>query len=200
MAEWAQRLERELRRHGWSVVELSRRSGVSLENLYKYVRGGVAQPRGETIPRLAAAIGVHEYWLLRGRGPRVASVPLVGYVSGGEEFYPIDDLSQGAGLESIPLSLDAEDPVAIRVRGVSMSPVYRAGDDLFCSRLRGVNVEDAVGRDCVVMTTSGAGYIKNLRRLPDGSFILRSYNPAYQDIDNVEIEWVAPVIFIRRAF
>lgn len=197
---WAERTLEVLASRGWSRAELSRRSGISDQRLYKWLQGVVAQPRGDVLFRLAGALGVHHYWLMTGRGPRVATVPLVGFVSAGEEFYPIDDLAQGAGLEDVPLSLDVADPIAIRVRGASMSPVYRNGDDLFCSRLRGENLDDAVGRDCVVQCKDGAGYVKQLRRERDGSFVLRSYNPAYPDIENVEIEWAAPVMFIRRAF
>lgn len=176
-----------------------RRTGENRDIVYKWLQGGVAQPRGEAMERIANALGVHEHWLRTGRGPQVSSVPLVGFVSAGEEFLPIDDLAQGAGHDDVPLSIDVFDPIAIRVRGSSMSPVYRNGDDIFCSRVRGEDIQRALGRDCVILTKSGAGYIKQLRRERDGRFVLRSYNPAFEDIEGVEIEWVAPVMYIRRA-
>lgn len=199
MHSWAVRANDALQKRGWSEAELARRAGVPKESLYKQLQGKVENPRGDTIRRIANALGVHEFWLRTGRGPKVSSVPLVGFVSAGEEFYPIDDLALGAGHEDVPLALDVADPIAIRVRGSSMSPVYRHGDDLFCSRMRGANVADAIGRDCVVLTREGAGYVKQLRRDGEARFILRSYNPAYADIEGVEIEWAAPIIFIRRA-
>lgn len=198
MYAWAERTLDVLRQRGWSHAELARRTDVPEQRLYKWLQGRVAQPRGDALARIANALGVHHYWLETGRGPRVSAVPLVGYVSAGEEFYPIDDLAPGAGHDDVPLSMDAIDPIAIRIRGSSMSPVYRSGDDLFCTRMRG-DVQDAIGRDCVILTKDGAGYVKQLRRGPDGRFILRSYNPAYEDIEDVEIEWAAPIVFIRRS-
>lgn len=200
MYPWAERANTALRARGWSKAELARRSGANKQELYKWLQGLVAQPRGDSLGRMARTLGVNEYWLLTGRGPRVSAAPLVGFVSAGEEFYPIDDLAQGAGLDDVPLDLDAADPIAIRVRGSSMSPVYRNGDDLFCARVRGLDIERAVGRDCVVQTKEGAGYVKQLRRNRDGRYVLRSYNPAFEDIEGIEIEWVAPIVFIRRAF
>lgn len=200
MYPWAERANAALKARGWSKAELARRSGLDTQELYKWLQGKVAQPRGDSIGRLARTLGVNEYWLMYARGPRISAAPLVGFVSAGEAFYPIDDLAQGAGLDDVPLDLDVADPIAIRVRGSSMSPVYRNGDDLFCARVRGADIDGAIGRDCVVQTKDGAGYIKQVRRSGNSGYILRSYNPAFDDIEGVEIEWVAPVILIRRAF
>lgn len=199
MSDWADRARAILVQSGWTEAELSRRTGLPLQRLYKQMRGNVENPGGDALTRIANALGAHEFWLRTGRGPRVSSVPLVGYISAGEEFYPIDDHLPGAGLEQVPLSFDVADPIAIRVRGSSMSPVYRHGDDLFCSRVRGIVMEEVVGRDCVVLTKDGAGYVKQLRRGPGRGFTLRSYNPAFADIEEAELEWAAPICFIRRA-
>lgn len=199
MAEWWDRANDIIDARRWSRADVARRISVPEDRLYKWLQGEVAQPRGDAISKLAVVLGVHEYWLRTGKGPRVSSAQLVGYISAGEEFYPIDDFAPGAGFEDVTLSLDVADPIAIRVRGSSMSPVYRNGDDLFCSRERGVSIESVVGRDCVVLTKDGAGYVKQLRPGNAGRFTLRSYNPAYEDIENVDIEWAAPIMVIRRA-
>lgn len=199
MYPWAERANQELLRRGWKAAELARRAGLPSETLWKQLQGGVANPRGDTIPRIARVLGVHEYWLRTGKGPRLTSVPVVGSVGAGEEFIPIDDHIKGAGLDEIDLNFEEIDPIAIQVKGNSMSPVYRSGDYLFCSRRTGADVESVIGRDCVVMLTNGAGYVKQLRRAGPRGYLLRSYNPAFEDIENVEIEWVAPVIMIRRA-
>jgi len=48
------------------------------------------------------------------------------------------------------------------------------------------------------MTAEGAGYVKQLRRGRDGTYLLRSYNPGFEDIE-ASLAWAAPVVLIRRA-
>lgn len=202
MATWADRINEERIRRGWSKAELARRAGVSQEAIYKHLPESgppVDQPRGDTIRRYARVLGLHDYWARTGEGPRIASIPLVGYVGAGEEFFPLADHERGAGHDEVEINMDAVDPIALRVRGRSMIPVYRPGDDLLCSRLRGADIPSAIGRDCVVMTNEGAGYVKQLRRGRNGRFTLRSYNPSFEDLEDIEVDWAAPILIIKRA-
>ncbi len=147
--------------------------------------------------RIAVALGVHELWLREGIGQEVSAIPLVGYVGAGETFYPVDDLAQGEALDGVEFTLEGADPIAIEVRGTSMLPVYRPGDRLLCSRYRGADIDSCVGRDCVVRLTSGEGYIKKLARgRRKNHYTLLSYNA--EPIEDVELDWCAPVIWIKR--
>ncbi|WP_128292035.1 MULTISPECIES: LexA family transcriptional regulator [Afifella] len=150
-----------------------------------------------TAERYARAFRVSAAWLLTGEMAPARNhlrVPLVGYVGGGERVVPIDDHEKGASLETIDLDFADFDPVAVRVRGSSMAPAYRNGDVLVCSRVEGADIERALNRDCVVMTVDGEGYLKILRPGDKpGTYRLRSYNPAFEDIENVALAWVAPV-------
>ena len=65
MPPWVKRLNDTLQRSGWSKSELARRSGVNYDSLNKYLAGKVEQPRGDSLPRLARALGVGD---LRGHG------------------------------------------------------------------------------------------------------------------------------------
>ncbi len=65
MPPWVKRLNDALQRSGWSKSELARRSGVNYDSLNKYLAGKVEHPRGDSLPRLARALGVGD---LRGRG------------------------------------------------------------------------------------------------------------------------------------
>jgi len=76
MAPWAKRLNTALKKSGWSKAELARRSGVGYDNLNKYLSGKVSQPRGDSLPRLAGALGIDSTWLRDGGRPSPA-VPAV---------------------------------------------------------------------------------------------------------------------------
>ena len=198
MAGWSRRLNQMLLLRGWTQAELARRTELSRESIKKYCQGHVAQPRGDTLDRLAAALEVQPAWLRDGHGPQWRRIPVVGYVGAGEKFHAIDDLAQGAGLDSVDLDLDGADPIAVEVRGDSMLPVYRTGDRLLCSRLRGSDESGFLGRDCVVKLINGAGYVKRVVRgsAPD-RYTLLSY--ASDPIPDARLEWAAPIVWIRRA-
>jgi transcriptional regulator with XRE-family HTH domain len=63
---WHQRLIEAMDVKGWSVAELSRQSDVSSDLVHKYLKGKVAQPRGEILNKLANALGKHPIWLKEG--------------------------------------------------------------------------------------------------------------------------------------
>lgn len=184
---------------GLKPVDLINRSGLSKDNVHKYLDGKVKQPRGQTLEVLAEALGMEPLWLKEGVGPELAGYPVVGYVGAGESFHPVDDSEKGAGIDFVELDLDAADPVAIQVRGTSMIPVYRDRDVLFCSRQQGLDIPNCIGLDCVVMTDEGAGYLKVLKRgSREGHYTLESYNRAYPDIEDVRLQWAAPVRVVKR--
>ncbi|MFZ4807512.1 MAG: XRE family transcriptional regulator [Hyphomicrobiaceae bacterium] len=129
--------------------------------------------------------------------PRV--IPVVGYVAGGERFIPVVQGEAGNGFDHVTLSIDPDDNIAVRVRGDSMSPVYRDGEVIVGRRLEGSDVSRAVGLDCIAMTTGGEGYVKRiLKGAAPGSYRLRSYNPSYEDIEDVALAWAAPIWMIMR--
>lgn len=199
MSDWSTRLAQRIKALGWKLPEAAKRCDVDYHSLKKYVKGGVEQPRGDTLAKLARGTGVNLQWLRDGTGPEYSRIPVVGYASGGEEWLPADDVSESAGLSTVEFDFSAADPIAIRVRGMSMAPVYRAGDVLICSRKRGMERADILRRDCVVRTTDGRCFIKQV--LPgenENTFRLRSYDPHYADIDGVHLDWAAPVLWIRR--
>ena len=199
MQSWSDRLKLRVNQLGISMAELARRAGVPYDSVTKYMKGGVEQPRGETLPNLARALGVNLLWLQHGVGPEISMVPLVGYSSAGEEWLPVDDHAQGAGFEEVEFALGDADPIAIGVRGRSMSPVYRSGDILICSRYSGNDPDRFLRRDCVVQTMTGACYIKHVAPGPTpGTFTLKSYNPEFPDIEGVQVAWAAPVRWIKR--
>jgi len=73
MRHWAKRLNDSLHQSGWSKTELARRSGVSYDSLNKYLAARVDNPRGDSLPRLASALGLNIVWLRDGVGPKDSS-------------------------------------------------------------------------------------------------------------------------------
>lgn len=202
MHSWWKRVRDELDRKGWSVVEFERRTGIDKGRLYKYVTGEVVQPRGDAFARMSQAFGVNEWWLRTGDGARSSRLPVIGRLSAGDEWIAIPETVAEA--KFLDFDLGSDDFFAIEVHGASMSPAYRDGDMVICSRkqiadLRNVDPAQFRRRDCAVKTATGAGYLKYI--IPgrgDGVYTLRSYNPDYPDIENVSLQWVAPVVWIRR--
>lgn len=195
MERWDQRLRRVFQDKGWSAAELSRRSGVDRDSVYKYLHGAVKQPRGETLDKLADALGISPLWLRTGVGAQFSRLRVIGYVGAGEIVIPFDDYANGSGLSEIELDFGG-DQIAVQVRGNSMTPAYRPGDYLVGTR--GQEISHCVGHDCIIRLKSGEGYVKTLVRGSERNrFTLVSYNDA--PIENVDIDWCAPIAWVKRA-
>lgn len=63
---WHDRLKLKLEELGWTSADLARATGFDPKLISKYINKGVDNPRGETIPKLAKALGVSEQWLMYG--------------------------------------------------------------------------------------------------------------------------------------
>lgn len=192
---WGRRLDTLRLERGWSLKTLSDRTGIPYDSINKYCRGEVENPRGSAMQQLADVFGVSVDWLRHGDMSTLI-FPVVGEVKGGQDWFPID---QGGDLGAIEIDLSHVDPIAIRVRGDSMKPVYRQGDSIVGSRLKGTVIDEVIGRDCIVKTLDGEGMVKTLMRgSKPGFYRLRSYDPEYPDREDVQLEWAAPVILTVR--
>ena len=76
MIGWAKRLNKVFALTGWAKAELHRRSGVPLSSVYKYLAGGVKQPRGDILDKLADALGVERLWLKENVPPMRKNKPV----------------------------------------------------------------------------------------------------------------------------
>ena len=131
--------------------------------------------------------------------PPKRRIPVVGYVGAGESIYSLDDHERGAGIEEIEgLTSENEDGFVVLVRGDSMAPRFKDGEYLGYSRSKGVDPERCIGAECVVQTRDGRKLVKILARSGRrGKFNLISVNAAVPEEREVELEWVAPVVWHR---
>lgn len=177
-------------------AEFGDRFGVEQATVSRWERGEPVQRRYQGPVADLAGMTVAEFFH-SDEGPRM--VPIVGFVSGGESFTPVDDHEPGAGIEHITLKIGGDEQIAVCVRGDSMNPVYRDGDIIVGKRLGRRDLSRAIGKDCIVKTVIGEGYVKKvLAGTTRTTFRLRSYNPAFEDLENVAIEWAAPIVWIGR--
>lgn len=218
ISQWAKDLVRVLtavgiipsmmRKRGWRVrleqivagppkldmKAISLRAGLGATFLRDVLEKG-RTPSVENFVAISEALGVSPLYLIYGdKQPRI-TIPIVGIVSAGEGWISVDE----GQLEPVEFIIDHQDTIGIEVRGDSMSPVYRNGDFLIGDRHHGPYLDNLIGLDCVVMTAEGSGYVKILRRGGRlGRYNLKSYNPTFDDIENVQVAWAAPIRWIRR--
>jgi transcriptional regulator with XRE-family HTH domain len=188
---------------GLSQARFAKRVGVDQSNVSRWENG--ALPDDAHIVRLAELAGRHPAAFRYGRIPEAGSeppptamVPVVGYVSAGQEIFALDDHALGAGLEEVeaPEGVGEDPMVAVRVRGESMHPL-RAGWLLFYRRDQHGVPEACLNRLCIVkLANDGPVLVKELQRgYRAGHFVLSSWNAP--PIEDVRLDWAAPVLSIR---
>lgn len=180
---------------GVSMKGISVKAGLNETAVRDILKRGFT-PTLDTFLAISAAAGRDPFYFLYGDQPKKLSIPVKGIVSAGEGWEQVAD----AHNDAIEFAIDDHRSFSIEVRGDSMSPVYRDGDFLVCIEQTGRNVDNLVGLDCAVLTAEGTGYIKILKKgTRPGRYSLKSYNPVFDDIENVNLQWAAPIIWIKRS-
>ena len=145
-------------------------------------------PRISTLEALASSVNLRVQDFFEDGSP-VQTVRIVGCVSAGEGWLPFDDLQ-----DDMPIHVPGADPIAVEVRGDSMVPVYRDREYICGSKIELGSGRRIVGRDCIVMTTDGRGFVKFVQRGSQRQrFNLRSYSPLVEDLEDVALAWAAPI-------
>lgn len=86
--------------------------------------------------------------------------------------------------------------VAVEIVGDSMFPAYEDGTLLYYSFL--LPPAELVNRRCVVQLSDGRIFVKLLRKgSVDGLWTLQSLNPLVADLEDVAVEWAAPIDWIK---
>lgn len=146
--------------------------------------------RLSTLTKLASALEISLQELVA-----TPPVPVVGYIGAGGTVIFEDLGNEETVLRPPGISGTL---IALMVRGQSMLPKYKDGDIIYIQRDHDGILPDYVGEDCAVRLNSGETYIKQvIQGNKAGRFTLLSLNA--DPIENVEIEWATPVLFIMPA-
>lgn len=150
--QWFERLQAAIDDLGWKKSELSRRSGVPYDSVNKYLRGDIEQPRGDTLDRLARAIGKSSLWLRDGIDApadpyratdaegfdhtKTMRIPVRGEVAAGQwlETVPfLDDLEIDDWLDGLAVPEGMKQfTYALKVKGPSINRLAPDGTYLVC--------------------------------------------------------------------
>jgi repressor LexA len=186
-------LRRIMNRKGVKPTTLSLRVGTN-KRLVKDLLEKTNDVSMSTLTRLAGALDVPLYELLA--APRVPIVGKIGaggtviFEDVGEDIEADRTVIRPPGISG-PL-------IALLVEGSSMLPKYKDGDIIYIQRAHDGVLLDYLGEDCAVRLTTGETYIKQLiKGSSPGLFTLLSLNAP--PIENVEVEWATPVVFIMPA-
>ena len=144
--------------------------------------------------RYASAFRSDPAWLLLAIRDKTR-VPVLGVTGAAEHWHPFDD----GGHEPVDFKVTWRDAIAVLVEGDSMEPAYRHNDVLICQRFMATEQDRFLRRDCVIQTVDGESFVKTVMPgTKKGLFRLRSYNPRYEDKEDVQLEWAAPVMWVKR--
>lgn len=150
--------------------------------------------RLSTLTKLAGALDVELDEILS--RPRV---PIAGRIGAGGEviFEDEGETVEADRTVARPPGITGK-LIALVVSGSSMFPKYKDGDVIYIQRDHDGCLPDYIGEDCAVRLTTGETYIKQLALGSEPErFTLRSLNAP--DMENVQIEWATPVLFIMPA-
>jgi len=169
-----------MKRVDMNKADLARTSGVSYDNINKYLRGGVAQPRGDTLEKLATALAVEALWLKEGIAPQSPisqasrrDLPIFGFVRAGKEGFFMDN-GEPQGFTERPVFLIGNSQAyAVRVHDTSMEPVFKHDCIVWVDPSR----SPAPGDDLVIQLTDGQCFIKQLVRRTQKEMICFQHNP-----------------------
>ena len=196
---WNERLRQKFKETGWSKAEFGRRADVSYHNVLKYLAGGVDQPRGQTIAKLASALGMSALELGYGVGDvdTTSDIPVMGYIGAGAEIEPDYEHIPHEGIYQVKLPLSVpKGMAAFVVKGDSILPRYDDGDVILVRREQRPSLESFYGEEAAVRTADGRRFLKQLSRAVGGVNLV-SWNA--RTIENVSVVWVGEIYVTIRA-
>lgn len=194
--EYGQRLRAARKHAGLTQEEAGKRTGIAQSTISTAER--VGNGSADT-PVYAKAYGVDSHWLATGEGemlnlpaippmpqasnvadaPALASsrvVPVVGHVKGGSDGY-LEEMQfpPGYGEGFVEFWTKDSSAYALRVKGDSMHPRYRAGEFIVVTP----SIEAQPGRDVVVKLRDGRKLLKLLNWVRGDEVQLLSINDGY---------------------
>lgn len=191
--ERAEILVKELDAKDINQVDIAKAAGVTKGAVSQWLTGGIKSIKLEYALGIQNAYGYNHRWLVMGELPKMINeapsdvsepiaihkrknVPLVGEVMGGSDGY-LEEFGYPVGHGEGEVEYPTNDPnaYALRVRGDSMHPRYRAGEFVIVEP----NIEPQEGDDVVVICGDGRKMLKQLNWRRDDSVQFLSINNGY---------------------
>jgi phage repressor protein C with HTH and peptisase S24 domain len=194
---------------GLTVGELADIAGVTSSAATQWKDGPTKTLKAAPAAKLSAKTGFSALWLSSGEGPKMVPggvpqpvrsnvadapalassrlVPVVGHVKGGTDGY-LDEMQFPTGYGEGFVEFWTKDSAAyaLRVKGDSMHPRYRAGEFIVVTP----SIEAQPGRDVVVKLKDGRKLLKLLNWVRGDEIQLLSINDGYApttlSVDEVE--------------
>lgn len=158
-------------------------------------KGRVKSPRIDNFAKLARILRWSVGELHDGEGSAPATLFIEGVLKGKEMWSPTAKTQK----REVELSFFDRDLAVLEIGTNELSPAYRMGDVVAGTKTVGRHLDNLIGRDCIIETTDGERLLKYLHRGGSpGTWLLRSFDPATSDVDNVRIAWAAPIQMIIR--
>lgn len=180
-------LKRQMEVKGIKAKRLSKVAGLG-ETAVRDLMDTVEDPRVSTLIKLADALEVPASSLFG------TQVPVLGRIGAGGSI--LFEESDEPELVDRPPGASGR-LMALRVTGDSMMPVYRDGDIIYVNRDHEGVLPDYLGEECAVHTIDGGTFLKVLTIGGQSNrYTLRSFNAV--DMENVEVLWASPVLFVMR--
>lgn len=188
-------IERAMAAKGFSRRSLSKAAELS-ESAVRDLLTRTDNPGIGTLRKIAQALEM-PVDQLTGAGLRV---PILGNIgAGGEVIFvsdPDKEVNDYDDFDTVPRPpLVTGRLMALRVVGSSMLPKYEDGDVIYVRRDHDGILPTYLNRYCAVRTDDGGTYLKILSPgTESGRYTLRSLNA--EDMENVEVVWASPVLFV----
>jgi phage repressor protein C with HTH and peptisase S24 domain len=185
-------IEREMKSKGFSRRSLSSAAGLS-ESAVRDLLTRTDNPGVGTLRKVAEALEM-PVDALTGAG---LEVPVLGGIgAGGQVIFSANADDEQGDFPMVPRPpLVSGRLMALEVQGSSMLPKYESGDIIYVRRNHEGVLPSYLGKYCAVRTADGGTWLKilSLGSEPE-RYTLRSLNAP--DMENVEVEWAAPVLFV----
>lgn len=182
---------------GWTQDQLAEAAGY-VKSTISMIENRKRNFTAESLERISAALGIDAQQMMippaDGAWQDLGAnegIPIVGYVSAGGETYTLWDYEQSQ-LDRLPMMLQGAE-MALPVKGESMFPRFKEGEFVVAGAVQS-DIRSLVGRDVVARTEDGRIVLKQLASCPTGRWTLESVNPQYRRIEDVNLEWVRPVL------
>jgi transcriptional regulator with XRE-family HTH domain len=168
-------------------IELAEKLGSTQSTVGRWLAGS-SEPTGKMRDNIKSLYSVTFNAQL------IYKVPLMGFVGAGQAVYPIDS---GAHEMVIAPEEARNTTVAVEIRGDSMMPWLEDGWLIYYSQQ--LPPGEMINRRCVAQLADGRLLVKTVMRgSQPGLWTLTSTNAS--TINDVAIEWVAPIDWIRPKY